>query len=81
MNTQPEALRLAKFIDERWILCGEDANIVSAELRRLHEVNQELVEALKRLIGTGLHEFEYKRIMSDPSHYVNAALAKARENT
>lgn len=47
MNKQPEALRLANEISE----CYEDDDYwqrVAAELRRLHEVNAELVEALKR---------------------------------
>jgi hypothetical protein len=44
-NKQPEALRLAELLD----LFGCDANDLkaAAELRRLHEVNAELVEALK----------------------------------
>lgn len=66
MNTQPEALRLAEFIDERWILCGEDADIVSAELRRLHSLNQELVEAL-----------EYHQEQTRPIQKTIDALAKA----
>jgi hypothetical protein len=80
MNTQFTALRLADILEHRIpsIKCLE---VAATELRRLHEVNQELVKALKRLIGTGLHEFEYNRIMSDRSHYVNAVLAKAKENT
>ena len=45
MNTQPEALRLADLIRSRY---GNDiTDEAAAELRRLHEVNQELLEALK----------------------------------
>jgi hypothetical protein len=43
MTTHPEALRLADEL-EMWTL-GEPA---AAELRRLHEVNQELVAALNK---------------------------------
>ena len=39
MNTQPEALRLAELVGGN---CG-------AELRRLHALNQELLEALEEL--------------------------------
>ena len=45
---QPEALRLADLIDDRHATWG-DIDAVSEELRRLHEVNAELVEALKWL--------------------------------
>jgi hypothetical protein len=42
---KPEALRLADLIQSRF---GNDINDeAAAELRRLHEVNQELLEALK----------------------------------
>ena len=49
MSTQPEALHLADALEELDQsfsvsgMCGEAA----AELRRLHEVNQELLAALK----------------------------------
>jgi len=48
MNNQPEALRLA---DELVSFCV-DAPVkeAAAELRRLHEVNAGLLEALKNLI-------------------------------
>lgn len=48
MVTQPEALRLATKMDGMlgWDCCKEAA----AELRRLHEVNQELLKALKGLL-------------------------------
>ena len=50
MTTQPEALRLAEWI-EGDMTCQGDAEI-AAELRRLHESNQELVKALKALVKT-----------------------------
>jgi len=46
MSKQPEALRLADWI-EGDMSCQGDAEIV-AELRRLHAANQELLEALKQ---------------------------------
>ncbi len=49
MSKQPEALRLADEIRQ----CYEDDDYwlhVAAELRRLHEVNVELVEALEYVI-------------------------------
>ena len=51
MTTQPEALRLADALEEFWGYYDgpEEPNELNAaaELRRLHEVNQELLEALK----------------------------------
>ena len=46
MTDQPEALRLADEVDEVAQTYPDMAE-VSAELRRLHAVNQELLEALK----------------------------------
>ena len=49
-DKQPEALRLADLIDNQ----GPALRVeVSAELRRLHEVNAELVEALEKLARLG----------------------------
>ena len=45
MSAQPEALRLADAIDRLGL--GDD---IAVELRRLHEVNAELVEALKVVV-------------------------------
>jgi len=46
MTTQPEALRLIQQIDDYY--CEDwDGEAISAELRRLHEVNHDLLEALK----------------------------------
>ena len=47
MADQPEALRLADSLAAGFVDCGPEA---AAELRRLHAVNQELLEALRSLI-------------------------------
>jgi hypothetical protein len=48
MTTQPEALRLADWME--WNDASmEVQNEAAAELRRLHEVNQELLKALDNL--------------------------------
>ena len=60
MSEQPEALRLAKIIEHynagvmSQKIC-EDYLKAAAELRRLHEVNQELLEALKELVEVSAH--------------------------
>jgi mevalonate kinase len=46
MNTQPEALRLAELL-ENSLKATFNTEEAAAELRRLHEVNQELLKALK----------------------------------
>tara|TARA_R110000822_G_scaffold214447_1_gene349503 strand:- start:239 stop:463 length:225 start_codon:yes stop_codon:yes gene_type:complete len=48
MTTQPEALRLAEWI-EGDMTCQGDAEI-AAELRRLHESNTDLLAALKEIL-------------------------------
>ena len=47
MSEQPNALRLAKWLDAMPSSGYALPNQAAAELRRLHEVNQELLEALK----------------------------------
>jgi hypothetical protein len=70
-DKQPEALRLADALEELDAqfsfrgLCGEAA----AELRRLHEVNAELVEALEFCAGTSY--------ITDAHDVAKAAIAKA----
>jgi hypothetical protein len=70
--THPEALRLADRLD-----CGEISYTgmckAAAELRRLHEVNQELVAALEKLarLGNGEHYGN-----SDGNMIARAAIAK-----
>lgn len=48
MTTQPEALRLADALEKH--LGGNTATQAAAELRRLHESNQELIAALKEML-------------------------------
>ena len=49
-DKQPEALRLAEMMEDgRWQ--GMNDLLAAAELRRLHEVNAELVEALHLLVA------------------------------
>ncbi len=72
MSTQPEAFRLADRLD-----CGEISYSgmcqAAAELRRLHEVNQELLAALEKLarLGNGEHYGN-----SDGNMIARAAIAK-----
>ncbi len=50
MNTQPEALRLADALMlERPNVKAATRQDAAAELRRLHEVNQELIKALENI--------------------------------
>lgn len=72
MNTQPEALRLAKQLESDYDLLLHLIKPAAAELRRLHEVNQELVEALEFCAGTSY--------ITDAHCIAEIALAKARGN-
>lgn len=71
MSTQPEALHLADALEELDQsfsvsgMCGEAA----AELRRLHEINQELLTALEFCAGTSY--------ITDAREVAQAAIAKA----
>ena len=49
------ALRLAKWLDAMPSSGYALSNQAAAELRRLHEVNQELLEALKELVEVSAH--------------------------
>lgn len=53
---EPNALRLAKWLDAMPSSGYALTNQASAELRRLHEVNQELLEALKQFASCELNE-------------------------
>ena len=68
MKTQSEALRLADELDNDPMLIGYDQH--AAELRRLHAVNEELLEALS-LIASDDVDFAWSRLIA------RAAIAKA----
>ena len=52
-DTRPEALRLADELESEWF-ADYDIQNAAAELRRLHQVNQELLEALQSVIRDGI---------------------------
>ena len=72
VNEQPEALRLANEL-ERWLLVSAPTRLeAAAELRRLHEVNAALLEALEaQLAVTDWYEQE------KANELASAAIAKA----
>jgi hypothetical protein len=84
MNKQPRALRLADAIDkairpEASLPLGDWARS-AAELRRLHSLNQELVEALSVCVyhGEGLSENHQSYLPPSVRYKAKSALAKAR---
>ena len=72
MNKQPEALRLADVLMTYQQCSDLDIYLASTELRRLHEVNQELLEALQRI----KHHFDTDKYAWK---IAEAAIAKAGE--
>ena len=74
MSTQPEALRLADWLfDNVGHINHADS---AAELRRLHYINTELLEALKLCDEAMSYMSEYDIPLTLPSQ-VKGALAKA----
>ena len=69
MNTQPEALRHADFLEEI------NQNRAAAELRRLHALNQELLEALKNMVLATKH----LNVCPGTVEQAEAVIAKAGE--
>jgi hypothetical protein len=73
MNTQPEALRLADWLEHQVPMTPPLRAEAAAELRRLHEANQELLEALKLVTAMCIrHDF----VGWDQMPKARAALAK-----
>jgi hypothetical protein len=77
MSEQPEALRLAEWIESD-MSCQGDAEI-AAELRRLHVLNGELLQALKNATEAiehwGLYATDYFQKKWDLQSDINAARA------
>ena len=77
MSEQPEALRLAKLMDTeqaRTVYLDVMHCEAAAELRRLHEVNQELLEAVKLAVGQNDHDM---LMTGEELRVCRAAIAKA----
>ena len=79
VNEQPEALRLAEWI-EGDMTCQGDAEI-AAELRRLHEVNQELLAALKAYQKAGFCNSTDYELQGEAYDLAAEAIAKAERTT
>ena len=76
-DKQPEALRLADAIDPPQIAClPETRAFAAAELRRLHEVNAELLGALKSLIDMDVSYQRGEKVVQAVES-ARAAIAKA----
>ena len=75
MSTQPEALRLAALLDDPVNSKIYLAPYIAAELRRLHEVNQDLLKALQTILNISLMDSGYwARTIEREAHQ---AIAKA----
>ena len=61
-----------------YIPIGREAKLAVAELRRLHELNKELVEALEELLRVEATHDDGEIILEVARHNARAALAKAR---
>ena len=80
MNTkQPEALRLADALDWLAALGRPEISLSAEELRRLHSVNAELLEALKGVLK--IDRGTSGRIIIElwQEEAIRAAIAKAQE--
>tara|TARA_R110000823_G_scaffold302445_1_gene423671 strand:+ start:536 stop:772 length:237 start_codon:yes stop_codon:yes gene_type:complete len=77
MTTQPEALRLAHWLERDGANCQQHLDAAD-ELRRLHLVNQELLAALKALNS---HGGMSAREQIEIERFVKVAIAKAERTT
>ena len=70
MTQQPEALRLAEKIEVEYFLTLKEWRDAAAELRRLHAMNKQLLEALEAAVA----------YFDAPGEgcFLDASLAKAR---
>ena len=77
MTEQPEALRLADAIDLGKPRTAIDCINAAAELRRLHEVNQELLEALNDCAMVMAHDLHGLSLIQPELKKALAAIARA----
>lgn len=76
MSKQPEALRLALWLDGAYEGEAQDA---AAELRRLASINAELLEALRELEGMAERYRPPGASMPDAQNKARAAIRRATE--
>ena len=86
MNTQPEALRLADaMLAEPRKPTWDELDKAAAELRRLHEVNQELLSALRvavcEIADWGSYASEYFQNKHDLQGAISRATAAINKAT
>ena len=74
MSTQPEALRLAERLEQGYVAHETVLYPAAAELRRLHEVNQDLLAALKECVC--FVEYDPGNVVG---HMARAAIAKGEQ--
>ena len=74
MSEQPEALRIAEWFEGGYGGCEYEA---AAELRRLHKVNQELLEALK--MGLEIGDGMPRGFLGEFYKKARAAIAKGEQ--
>ena len=90
MNTQPEALRLADYMHDHFDLFVTSNEFkTAAELRRLHSVNAELMEAYRKMRNSAAGYSNYcddnasvrrcERDFTEAEVLYRAAIAKAQE--
>ena len=81
-DKQPEALQLAGVVDEfdaqSEHMPLEIYSSISSELRRLHAVNQELLESLQKIAGNTYDEWTNG---AEAGRIARAAIAKATGET
>lgn len=89
MSKQPEALRLARDLESFFVsedVSAVKASEIAAELRRLHSVNAELLEALRNFVDfpsdmfDGDHDAPFTMTVRIANmRLARAAIAKAEE--
>ena len=78
MTEKSNALRLAQCIDFPSVHLGHEA---ATELRRLHEVNQELLEALNDCAMVMAHDLHGLSLIQPELKKALAAIARAKGET
>ena len=81
MTTQPEALRLAERLEQGYLAHTTVLYPAAAELRRLHEVNQELLAALKAYQKAGFCNSTDYELQGEAYDLAAEAIAKAERTT